>query len=120
MMLCIAETGQITVSRIEILVVALIRDIKVVAPNGCFGMRFCQQFRQTRIEILTVYLNSKDRDKLIAYPFILHFYQSYNSHKSYLQASQAHLVLIYQTVFPGSIYSFRKKYFQILRSYLAF
>jgi len=52
MMLCIAETGQITVSRIEILVVTLIRDIKVVAPNGCFGVRFCQQFRRTRIEIL--------------------------------------------------------------------
>jgi hypothetical protein len=63
MMLCIAETGQITVSRIEILEVALIRDIKVVAPNGCFGVRFCQQFRRTRIEILTVYLKPKDRDK---------------------------------------------------------
>lgn len=120
MMLCIAETERITVSRFEILVVALIRDIKVVAPDGCFGVRFCQQFRRTRIEILTVYLKPKDKDKLIAYPFILNSCQSYSSHKSYQQASQAHLVLICQTVFPGSIYSFHKKYFQILRSYLAF
>lgn len=115
-MLCIAETEQITVSPIEILVVALIRDIKVVAPNGCFGVRFCQQFRRTRIEILTVYLKLKDRDKLIAYPFILHFFQSYSSHKIYQQALQAHPVSICQTVLLGSICNFRKMYFQSFQS----
>ena len=56
MMLCIVETEQITVSRIEILTVALMKSIKVVALNGRFDVRFCQQFRQTRVEILEVAL----------------------------------------------------------------
>lgn len=56
MMLCIAETEQITVSRIEILTVTLMQNINVVALNGRFDVRFCQQFRQTRVEILEVAL----------------------------------------------------------------
>ena len=54
MMLCIVETEQITVSQIEIL--TLMQNINVVALNGRFDVRFCQQFRQTRVEILEVAL----------------------------------------------------------------